>query len=261
LLASRPVNGFELATLDYGLVANGMAAYLLAGIAGGVTSVVLDRWAAEHRVLLEQNVRARERAARYAEREAIARQIHDSVLQSLAMVDKRGRELAARGEVAVDEVAALAAMAHEQEQELRALIMRAPEDAPMGTSSLRDALEAVARAATSIEPVVSAGGPLHLPAAIVREVAAAVAQAVANIEEHAGASRATIFAEHDHGTVTVTVRDDGRGFTYDEAELARAGKAGLLRSIKGRVQDLGGTMNVDTRPGGGTEIELRVRAP
>ena len=78
--------------------------------------------------------------------------------------------------------------------------------------------------------------------------------------EHAGASRVALFAEEDAGAVVVTVRDDGRGFRYDERRLLAEGKIGLAKSIKGRVEQLGGTMTVTSRPGAGTEVELRVPA-
>jgi signal transduction histidine kinase len=67
-----------------------------------------------------------------------------------------------------------------------------------------------------------------------------------------------VFAEEDARAVVVTVRDAGRGFTYDERRLLAEGKIGLAKSIKGRVEQLGGTMAVTSRPGAGTEVELRV---
>jgi signal transduction histidine kinase len=70
-----------------------------------------------------------------------------------------------------------------------------------------------------------------------------------------------VFADCDRGEVIVTVRDDGAGFTYNEAALVARGKIGLLKSMKGRVEQLGGAMRVDTSPGGGTEIEFRVPQP
>ncbi len=109
---------------------------------------------------------------------------------------------------------------------------------------------------------VSTVGPVWLPAATVEELAAAVTQALHNVAEHASASRATVFAELDEqGEVTVTVRDDGAGFRYDEQALRADGSIGLLRSMKGRVEQLGGTMRVDTAPGAGTEVEFRLPPP
>jgi signal transduction histidine kinase len=56
----------------------------------------------------------------------------------------------------------------------------------------------------------------------------------------------------------VTIRDDGKGFEFDEASLRASNKVGMLKSMKGRIVDLGGTMTVNSAPGRGTEIEFRV---
>jgi signal transduction histidine kinase len=108
---------------------------------------------------------------------------------------------------------------------------------------------------------VGAVGPLWLPAAVVGELRDAVRQALENAVAHAGASRVSVFAEEDGGELVVTVRDDGAGFVYDEAALRAAGKIGLVNSIKGRAEQLGGQARIDTAPGRGTEVELRVPAP
>jgi signal transduction histidine kinase len=207
----------------------------------------------------EETICARERAARLAERESLARQIHDSVLQALTLVHKRGRELAVGGPVPPDQVAGLAEMAAGQERALRRLVLRDPDEGPTGAASLRAALEALAaRGWGRLEVTAGATGPIWLPAHQVEELAAAARQALENVVAHAGASRAALFAEEDGGAVVVTVRDDGRGFAYDEAAFTAAGKMGLVKSIKGRVEQLGGTMVVTSRPGAGTEVELRV---
>jgi signal transduction histidine kinase len=270
LLGGQLANGLDLAAQEPAVLlglAGGMLNFMLAGGAVGLVARLLERSAGQLRRATEETIAARERAARLAERESLARQIHDSVLQALTLVHKRGRELAAGGPVPPDQVAALAEMAAGQERALRALILRDPEaerspaGAPGATASLRAALEAVAAAERSLPVTVGATGALWLPAAQVEELAAAVRQALDNVVRHAGASRAALFAEEDAGAVVVTVRDDGRGFAYDERRLLAQGKIGLAKSVKGRVEQLGGTMSVTSRPGAGTEVELRVPAP
>jgi len=259
-------NGIDLTTLDAADLLNlagGVLNFVLAGGAVGLVARLLQRSADQLRLATEETIRARERAARLAERESLSRQIHDSVLQALTLVHKRGRELAAGGPVPADQVAAMAEMAAGQERALRTLILREPAEEPTGAASLRAVLEDLAgtvRAAGSLEVTVGATGPIWLPARQVEELAAAVRQALDNVVEHAGASRAALFAEEDAGMVAVTVRDDGCGFEYDEVRLAAAGKIGLARSIKGRVEQLGGELHVTSRPGAGTEVELRVPA-
>jgi len=262
LAGSHLVNGIEVASESAPQLlhlASGMLNHVIAGGAVGLVAELLARSAAQLRRAAEETMLARERAARLAERESLARQIHDSVLQALAMVHKRGRELARTpGPVPAGEVAKLAEMAGDQEAALRALILRVPEEWPTGTASLRAELETLARAGRPVPVSVSATGPVTLPLRQVEELSAAVRQALDNVVEHASASQVSLFADADEGVVVVAVRDDGVGFEYDEPTLAALGKIGLLKSMKGRVEQLGGSMRVDSRSGVGTEVEFRV---
>jgi signal transduction histidine kinase len=260
-LFSRPINGIALAELDPGQVQNvtgAMLNYLVAGVAVGLVAKLLRRSHDAVRSANEETLKERELSARLAERESLARAIHDSVLQSLAMVHKRGKELASADTISPDEVRRLAELAEHQEAELRALILREPEAPPVGRAALREALEETARAVGGVRVTVSATGPIWMPRRAVVEIQAAVRQALENVVEHAGASGATIFAEEDSGEISVSVRDNGVGFEYDEAALVDGGKVGILRSIKGRAEDLGGRMQVISEPGKGTEVEIRV---
>ena len=261
LVAAQQINGvdvLEATTPQLLSLASGALNYVLAGGAVGLVAQLLERSAGELRAAAEETMRAREQEARLSERESLARQIHDSVLQSLAMVHKRARELAGAEPVPAAEVARLAEMAAGQERALRALILRGPDQPPGGTASLRASLEALAQAGLPIPLAVSATGPIWLPVHHAEELTAAVRQALDNVVEHAAASKVAVFADDDDGMVVVAVRDDGTGFSYDEARLAAAGKMGILKSIKGRVEQLDGSMRVETAPGAGTEIELRV---
>jgi signal transduction histidine kinase len=262
LALSRPVNGLpltELSSAEWAALINGAFYYIAAGGAAGVVSRVLRRSARERARAVEEAARERERSARLAEREVLGREIHDSVLQSLAMIDKRGRELTSAGpEVPSSEVRSLVELASRQGDALRSLLSEPPEEPPSGAASLRSALRDVAEGFDAPRMTVTAAGPLWLPAARTEEVAAAVRQALDNVAKHARASRATVFAEEVDGAVTVSVHDDGVGFDYDEERLAREGKLGLLHSMKGRIADLGGTTTVRTAPGRGTEVEFRI---
>jgi signal transduction histidine kinase len=261
LVLTRPLNGIELGMLTGSQVQNVTGAvlnYLVAGAAIGLVSRLLER---SGQAVAEANaelVRERERAARLAERESLARQIHDSVLQALAYVHKRGLELGRSSSVRPSEVIELARLAEKQEAELRQLISREPQEAPTGLASLRDALEGAARDSLASNVTVSAVGPIWLQRAAVEEIAAAVRQALENVAHHAGATKASVFAENDNGLVTISVRDDGKGFDFDEESLKSAGKVGILKSMRGRVEDLGGRMTIVSAPGRGTEIEFVV---
>ena len=259
LILTRPLNGIALSELGGGAwrdLIGGVVNYLLAGGAVGIVSELLIRSGQALDAATTELVRERERAARLAERESLARQIHDSVLQALALIHKKGRELATRAEIPGQEVLRLSELAEREEQELRGLILREPAEAPAGRISLRSELEALARGFEEVDVSVSSVGPVWTGRSVGDELTAAVRQALANVEKHAEATKATVFVEEDLDRLTLSVRDDGRGFVYDEARLRAEGKGGLLKSMKGRVEDLGGTMTVTSAPGRGTEIEF-----
>jgi len=261
LALSRPINGVPFGELSAGQAAalgNGIVYYLSAGGAVGLLSRVLNRTAAELQRANEEAARERERAARLAEREALGRQIHDSVLQTLAMVNERGKELGAQTAVPGRDVRSLAEMAGRQEEALRALLQAEPEEAPRGQVSLRRVLEAATYGVSGVPVTITTVGTIWFPADDVDELSAAVHQALENVAQHAHASQASVFADEEDGRIVVSVRDDGVGFEYDEERLRREGKLGVIKSMKGRIEDLGGTMAVHTAPGAGTEVEFRL---
>jgi signal transduction histidine kinase len=261
LVLTRPLNGIDFVDLtssEWQNIGGATVLYLVGGAAVGLVVRLLT----ESGTALEKTTREllaeRERAGRLAERESLAREIHDSVLQALALVHKRGRELSTAKTVPSAEVARLAEIAGRQEAELRGLILRQPQDAPSGRVRLRDALEREARAVKDVSVTVSSVGAVVVDAHAAEEIAAAARQALENVARHAQATRSSVFAEEENGFVVVTIRDDGKGFEFDEASLRASNKVGMLKSMKGRIVDLGGTMTVDSAPGRGTEIEFRV---
>jgi len=260
LVASRAANGLppgELTGDDWGVLLNGVFYYLSAGGAAGVVRRVLVRSAAERSLAVEEATRQREKAARLAEREALGREIHDSVLQALALVRKRGKELTGPS-VSAEEIHELVELAGRQEQALRVLLNEPHAEPPEGMVSLRTTLEAAAFGVQGVPVSVTTVGPAWLSSTEVKEVQGAVRQALENVAEHANATRATVFAEALDGELVISIRDDGGGFDYDESRLSREGKLGLLKSMKGRIEALGGSMRVHSAPGRGTEVEFRV---
>ncbi|MFF4711672.1 MacS family sensor histidine kinase [Streptomyces eurythermus] len=214
--------------------------------------------------------RALEIEAATRERERLARDIHDGVLQVLAMVKRRGAALGG-------EAAELGRLAGEQEVALRTLVSgglvpvsRISEDLAEGAVvraveepdddgplDLRALLAPYAGARVSLaEP----GAPVPLPPDAAREVAAAVGAALDNVRAHAGeGARAWILVEDEPDEIVVTVRDDGPGIP--EGRLAQAegeGRLGVALSIRGRLRDLGGSAGILSVPGQGTEVELKV---
>ena len=188
------------------------------------------------------------REAAAAERDRLARPIHDGVLQVLALVQRHGSELGGQG-------GELAALAGEQEVALRGLLTREAAVGRDGTEDLCGPLRALAT--TAIE-VVTPAQPVVLAAAVAAEVTAAVRAALDNVRQHAGeGARAWILLEDERDGVRVTVRDDGVGFPPQRpADAAEAGRLGIAQSMRGRISDHGGTTTIHSTPGEGTEVEF-----
>ncbi|MGA5816445.1 MacS family sensor histidine kinase [Kitasatospora sp. NPDC094028] len=193
------------------------------------------------------------------ERERLSRDIHDGVLQVLALVQRRGAETGAAGDLAE-----LGRLAGEQERALRALMTGGPlpaQRAAEPAAAEPDDLTALLRPYTDERITLSGPGtPVLLPGPAAGELAAAVGAAVDNVRRHAGESaRAWILVEDEPEAVTVSIRDDGPGFAPGRlGEAERAGRLGVSQSIRGRLADLGGTAELYSAPGEGVEVELRV---
>lgn len=257
-LAVRAVNGVPLTGEVLQRQWPSLTGFVLLGFTFGIVANLLRRSSEQVQQATAEAIAAREREARLAERESMARQIHDSVLQVLALIHKRGIELAEGGAPSARQVRELAELARDQEAALRGLILREPDEPAQGEASLRTALEAAAREIREVEVSVSAVGPVRLPAAMCDELVAAVKEALANVCEHAKATKAVVFADEADGSVMVSVRDDGVGFEFDEDRFRHEGKFGVLNSMRGRVEALGGRMSLDSRIGSGTEVEFVV---
>ncbi|MFI6843437.1 DUF5931 domain-containing protein [Kitasatospora sp. NBC_00085] len=191
------------------------------------------------------------------ERERLSRDIHDGVLQVLALVQRKGGE---KGDGRSADFAELGRLAGEQERALRALMSGGPlpaQRAPLEPRDLRTLLGAYADERITLS---APGTPVLLPAPAAGELAAAVGAAVDNVRKHAGSgARAWILVEDEPEAVTVSIRDDGPGFAPGRlGEAEQAGRLGVSQSIRGRLLDLGGTAELYSVPGEGVEVELRV---
>jgi signal transduction histidine kinase len=188
------------------------------------------------------------------ERARLARAVHDGVLQVLALVQRRGAEIGG-------ETAELARLAGEQETALRALIreqeaVSAPGDA---TVDLAVALDRLSTRRTPQVSVAMPGQSVRLPAHVTAELVDAVSACLDNVAVHVGDDApAWVLLEDLGDRVVVTVRDEGPGIPEGRLEQAASdGRLGVSESIRGRVEDLGGTAELTTGSFG-TEWEFTV---
>ena len=183
----------------------------------------------------------RSQRIRSEERAEVAAHLHDSVLQTLAMVQRS------------DDPAEVAALARRQERELRAWLAGRP--APGQGGRLASALEA---AAAEVEeqhgvPVeVVAVGDRALDQAH-EAVVAAAREAMTNAAKFGAGSPVDVYAESNGRRTQVFVRDRGPGF---DPSAVPADRRGVTESIVGRMERHGGRARVTSAPGSGTEVEL-----
>lgn len=201
--------------------------YALAGGVAGFATVTLRE--AERRISTAQA------------REEVARTLHDGVLQTLAVVQRRATD------------PELARLARDQERELREFLFGAePPGGELGPRLRRAGAQHEARYGGTVRVVVADDLPRLAPP-VVDALAGAVAEALANAGKHGRAEQVTVYAEpHDDGCVFCSVKDDGVGF-----DGAPEG-VGLTRSVRGRLAEVGGRVEVDGNPGRGTEVRLWV---
>jgi signal transduction histidine kinase len=195
--------------------------------------------------------RATEIEAASRERERLARTIHDSVLQVLAMVQRRGAE-------AGGAAAEIGRLAGEQEAALRALVTGGGQ--VLSLAGELDLSAILAGEASSEVSVVTPAEPVLLAQRAAEETAAAVRAAIDNVRRHCGDSaKAWVLVDDEGAEVSVTIRDDGPGVSPGRlAEAAAEGRLGVTHAICGRIRDLGGSADIDSTPGVGTEVRLRV---
>ena len=207
-----------------------------------LTLILAPWWLRLTRGLTEE----RAERIRTQERAELAAHLHDSVLQTLALMQKRA-----------DEPREVAALARRQERELRSWLNAGSRRA--AGASLAAALEA---AVAEIED--AHGVPVDLVAVGDRRLderaealVAATREAVLNAVKFAPDAAISVYAEVRGDAVEVFVRDRGPGFDLDAIPPDRRG---LRESVLGRMERHGGRAEIHTRPGEGTEVELVMSA-
>ncbi len=194
------------------------------------------------RRLLDSRSQERSARIRSEERAAVAAHLHDSVLQTLALIQRHS-----------DEPQAVSRLARSQERELRAWLYDPKVVREGGTwAGLVAGMVAEVESDHSliVDPVVVGDAPVDDALA---GLGAATREALVNAAKHSGATAADLYTEVTPERVSVFVRDRGKGF--DPATVSDD-RRGLRDSVYGRLTRLGGTAEIRSAAGEGTEVEL-----
>jgi signal transduction histidine kinase/phage shock protein PspC (stress-responsive transcriptional regulator) len=209
-------------------------------VAMGGLALIVGPWAWNiGRELIEE----RSQRVRTEARAEMAAHLHDSVLQTLALIQRS------------PEQREMVSLARTQERELRAwLYGRAPA---LSGARLRDAVDAMAgrverEQQVKVEAIVVGDAELDEHA---NALVAALGEATLNAARHSGATEVAVYAEVEDDAISAYVRDHGSGF---DPEDVAADRRGIADSIVGRLERHGGTAMVTSRPGGGTEVAMRL---
>jgi signal transduction histidine kinase len=196
------------------------------------------------RLIADLTEERRERI-RSEERAELAARVHDSVLQTLTLIQRHA-----------DDAGEIRRLARMQERELRAWLYATPR-AGTRAASLTGALEATAAEVEDLHRVrveVVSVGDARLDDRVDALVLAA-REAMVNAAKFSGCAQVDVYAEVEADTVTVFVRDTGVGF---DTTTVPGDRRGIAESIVGRLARVGGTGTVRSARGDGTEVELTV---
>ncbi len=213
---------------------------LSGGLVAGGLALILGPWAA---VLVRDRREERRRRIRADERADMAAHLHDSVLQTLALVQRS------------DDPDRMAALARRQERELRGWLYGGVSEPNPGT--VRAAVEHLAAAIEDrhgvVMDVVAVGdAPLD---AHMESLVAAAGEAMTNAARWSGCSSVSVFVESSPQRVEVFVRDRGTGF---DPEAVDGDSRGIRDSIRGRLDRVGGHCEITSSKGQGTEVRLHL---
>jgi signal transduction histidine kinase/phage shock protein PspC (stress-responsive transcriptional regulator) len=218
-----------------------VADVLFSAALGGIgLAIILGPWVWR---LTSDLAAERAERVRTQERADLAAHLHDSVLQTLALIQKNAGDSAT-----------VARLARSQERDLRSWLF---DSTPAGDGTLAGALREVVREVEDtygVDVELVTVGEAELGEALVPIVAAA-REAVTNAAKHAGSSLVDIYAEVGPSSVEVFVRDRGAGF---EPDAVPSDRQGVRSSIVDRMSRHGGSAEIRSTPGTGTEVRLRL---
>jgi signal transduction histidine kinase len=209
--------------------------------------------------------RLRERAGA-AERARFARELHDGAIQSLIAVEMQVdvlRRQSGQAPVVMNELSRIQQLLREEVLKLRELMqaMKSFEvDSERLIGFLIDTVERFRRETGISAEFISEMEKIELPQKVCRELARIVQESLVNVRKHAGAQHVLVRLGKRGGFLQLTVEDDGRGFpfsgTLTQNEMETRGKGPLV--IRERVRSLAGELTVESNPGHGARLEIRI---
>ena len=204
---------------------------------------VVQRLPADKRTFARALNRERAARARAEERAAMAAHLHDSVLQTLTLLQKRATD-----------PGAVVRFARHTERDLRAFLYGSVDGGggDLAGALARELAAVEDRYDVTVDLVTAGTCPLDERT---HAVVGATREAVTNAARHARVSRVAVFADVDGGEVLVRVRDRGCGF---DGGVSAPDRHGIRNSIIGRMDRHGGRATVESAIGEGTEVELRM---
>jgi signal transduction histidine kinase len=200
-----------------------------------------------------------------AERQRMAREVHDTVAQDLTAIimHLRSASAAGAGEGRREHLAEAERIAQASLAEARRLVW-ALRPTPLEGSGL---VEAVGRIVSEWRPspelrarLVVSGHPRPLSGDLEVTLVRAVQEGLANVARHARALQATVSLSFLDDTVTLDIHDDGIGFDARRPPVPNDAGGFGLTAMRERVERLGGSLAVESEPGGGTTVGLRLPA-
>ncbi|MDH3190227.1 MAG: ATP-binding protein, partial [Acidimicrobiia bacterium] len=234
------IGGLAVMANSIGPVAQLGAVVLAVALTGVGLLVAFGPWV--RRLANDLGEERRERI-RQEERGEMAAHLHDSVLQTLALIQR------------TDDPNRMSMLARHQEGELRDwLYGNVPLD---GIDLLSTALRAMVSKVESDHQIpveVVTVGDLPLDDRT-RAVLGAANEALVNAAKHSGASRLSVYMEVSEGRVEIYVTDQGKGFLIDQVPDDRKG---IEHSIVARADRAGATVNIESEPGEGTEVKISI---
>ncbi|MFC8304033.1 sensor histidine kinase [Specibacter sp. NPDC057265] len=236
---------------------------------GAMLALILDRM--EHDVRVQRRLHAEvsaaqgqlavseRRAGTIAERERVAREIHDTVTQGLAsgvlLLEAASRSWP--GPRARDDVIKAGALLRQNLADTRSLVHDLATPGLDGVPLPKALWQAAALHLPQVR-VQETGQERPLPADVRHAVLRVVQSACANIKRHAGPAQATITLGYLPGAVTLDVYDDGVGFDLARIDPPSESGGYGIRAMRARVEQLGGAFSVESTPGEGTIVAVQL---